>query len=252
MDLDPPVPMSGQESADPYHITDLQREAHILEYIRGAENDPLLEDPEGRNGLHCLAAATLSSTSVTQKYDLDKEGVPNSHKSKRDKAGKCSDSSTDRLQFRRVLVQNLLAAGVDPNHYDIHGNTPLMAFAAQLPEDDDYTNGPRIIEDLIEMGARIDARNRAGETALHVAVRCGNKLAVKQLVNSGANVHVRDAAGRSVLEVADVKMRSLRGQDEAEYAHLEACRAWLSGTPGGAVQEPTVIQEWEVRTHGEN
>ncbi|RGP59463.1 ankyrin repeat domain-containing 23 [Fusarium longipes] len=252
MDIDPPVPMSRQDIADPYHITDLQKEAQILECIRGAEKDPLLEDPEGRNGLHCLAAATLSSTSVTQKYDLDKKGLPNCHKNKREKAAKCSDSSTERLHFRRVLVQNLLAAGVDPNHYDIHGNTPLMAFAAQLPEDDDYTNGPKIIEDLIRGGARVDARNRAGETALHVAVRCGHKLAVKQLVSSGASVHARDAAGRSVLEVADAKMRSLRGQDEAEYAHLEACRAWLSGTLGGAVQEPTVIQEWAVRINGDS
>ncbi|KAL4727270.1 hypothetical protein ACLX1H_006176 [Fusarium chlamydosporum] len=215
MDLDPQVPISGQNSADPYHTIEIQQEIQLINCIESANHDPLLQDQEGRNGLHCLAAATLSSISVTQKYDLDKNGMPTSQRSKRDKAAKCSDSSTDRLQFRRNLLETLLAAGVDPNHYDIHGNTPLMAFAAQLPEDDDYTTGPEIIEDLIAAGARVNARNRAGETALHVAVRCGHKLAVKQLVNSGANVHARDAAGRSVLEVADVKMRSLSGQDEA-------------------------------------
>ncbi|GKU00737.1 hypothetical protein FLAG1_02256 [Fusarium langsethiae] len=252
MDIDPPVPTSRHDRADPYHTTDLQQEARTLEYIRAAVNDPLLEDPEGRNGLQCLAAATLSSISVTQKYNLDKEGMPNYQRNKKEKVSKYSDSSTDRLEFRRMLLESLLAAGVDPNHYDTHGNTPLMVFAAQLPEDDDYTNGPDIIKDLIKAGAAVNARNRAGETALHIAVRCGHKLAVKQLVNSGANVHARDAAGRSVLEVADVKMRSLRGQDEAEYAHLEACRAWLSGTVGGAVQEPTVIQEWEVCAKGDN
>ncbi|KAF5233804.1 hypothetical protein FAUST_7936 [Fusarium austroamericanum] len=246
MDIDPPVQTSRHDSNDPYRTTDIQQEARTLEYVRAAVNDPLLEDREGRNGLHCLAAATLSSSSVTQKYNLDKEGMPNYQKNKKEKVDKYSDSSTRGLEFRRTLLESLLAAGVDPNHYDTRGNTPLMAFAAQLPEDDDYTNGPGIIEDLIRAGARVNARNRAGETALHVAVRCGHKLAVKQLVKSGANVHVRDAAGRSVLEVADAKMKSLRGQDDAEYSHLEACRAWLSGTSSGAVQEPTVIQEWAI------
>jgi ankyrin repeat protein len=252
MDIDPPVYMLQQESADPYHIDDIQQETRLLQSIDTAQTNPLFEDKQGRNGFHCLAAATLSSPSVTQKYGLDENGLPNSQKRRKDKASKYSDSSADKLEFRRILLQNLIVAGVDPNHYDLQGNKPLMAFAAQLPEDDDHIIGLKIIKELIEAGANVDARNRAGETALHVAVRCGHKLAVKQLVNSGANVHARDAAGRSVLEVTDVKMRSLRGQDEAEYAHLEACRAWLSGTLGGAVQEPTVMQEWGVRTTGQN
>ncbi|KAI1059209.1 hypothetical protein LB507_003657 [Fusarium sp. FIESC RH6] len=252
MDIDPPIHMLQQESADPYHTNDIQQEARLLQSIRAARNAPLSEDEHGRNGFHCLAAATLSSPSVTQKYGLDEEGLPNPQKRRRDKANKYSDSSADKLEFRRTVLQNLIVAGVDPNHYDLQGNTPLMAFAAQLPEDDDHIVGLKIIKELIEAGANVNARNRAGETALHIAVRCGHKLAVKQLVNSGANVHARDAAGRSVLEVADVKMRGLRGEDEAEYAHLEACRAWLSGTPGGAVQEPTVMQEWGVRITGQS
>ncbi|KAF5630656.1 ankyrin repeat domain protein [Fusarium sp. NRRL 25303] len=247
MDVDAPVPMSRQASiADPWHFNDIHQETQLLKYINDAELNPRLEDDQGRNGLHCLAAATLSETSITQKYYLDENGAPIDRRRRRDKTVKNSDSCTDRLQFRLVLLQNLLDAGVDPNHYDIHGNTPLMAFVAQLPEDDDYKIGPDIIQELIDAGAQVNARNRSGETALHVAVRCGHKLAVKQLVESGACVHVRDAAGRSVLEVADVKMKGLRGHDDAEYAHLEACRAWLSGISGGAVQEPTVLKEWEV------
>ncbi|KAF9769913.1 hypothetical protein IL306_012593 [Fusarium sp. DS 682] len=247
MDLDPSVPMSRQASiVDAWHQDDILQEAQLLKCVRIAETNPRHEDSEGRNGLHCLAAATLSNTSIKEKYYLDENGVPIGRKPRKDKTVKNLDSSTEKLQFRLELLQNLLDAGVDPNHYDIHGNTPLMAFAAQLPEDDDYKIGPDIIRELIDGGAQVNARNRSGETALHIAVRCGHKLAVKQLVESGACVHVRDAAGRSLLEVADVKMKSLRGHDDAEYAHLEACRAWLSGISGGAVQEPTVLQEWGV------
>jgi ankyrin repeat protein len=245
MDLDPPAPMSRQDSStDPYHMHEISQETSLLRSINDAETNPRFEDSEGRNGLHCLAAATLSTSTITQKYYLDENGEPTDRKRRKDKITKDSDSSTYRLKLRFLLLERLLGAGVDPNHYDVHGNTPLMAFAAQLPEDDDYRLGPEIIEALINFGAQVNARNRAGETALHIAVRCGHKLAVKQLVESGASVHARDAAGRSVLEVADVKMESLRGQDAAEYAHLEACRAWLSGTSGYAVQKPTVLQEW--------
>ncbi|KAF4344914.1 ankyrin repeat domain protein [Fusarium beomiforme] len=253
MDLDPAIPMSRQASiADPWHSDDIHQEARLLECTRKAEVNPRLEDSQGRNGLHCLAAATLSKTSIHQKYYLDENGNPVDRRRRKDRAIKNLDSSTDKLQFRLILLQNLLEAGVDPNQYDIHGNTPLMAFAAQLPEDDDYKIGPDIIRELIDGGAQVNARNRSGETALHIAVRCGHKLAVKQLVESGACVHVRDAAGRSLLEVADAKMKSLRGHDDAEYAHLEACRAWLSGISGGAVQEPTVLQEWAVMSGDES
>ncbi|KAF4993034.1 hypothetical protein FGRMN_6770 [Fusarium graminum] len=247
MDLDPPAPVSRQDgNTDPYRTFDISKETLLLRSVGEAQNNPRFEDSEGRNGLHCLAAAALSKTTVTQKYCLDEDGEPADRKPRKEKATKDLDSSTGRLSLRYDILRHLLETRVDPNHYDINGNTPLMAFVAQLPEDDDYKVGPEIIKTLINYGAQVNARNRAGETALHIAVRCGHKLAVKQLVESGASAYARDAAGRSVLEVADVKMKSLRGHDAAEYAHLEACRAWLSGTSGHAVQEPTVLQEWSA------
>ncbi|KAM0417058.1 hypothetical protein ACHAPT_012964 [Fusarium lateritium] len=251
MDLDPPVPASvppQDDDAEPYHISAVAQEARLLEFIGKASLDPRLEDAEGRNGLHCLAAATLSISSVLQKYGLDDQGEPSDRKRRKDRVPKGLDSCTERYNLRLSLLEGLLNAQADPNHYDIHGYTPLMAFAAQLPEDDDYRVGGDILHQLVEAGADINARNRSGETALHVAVRCGRKLAAKQLVRDGASVHARDAAGRSVLDVADVKMRSLGRQETEQYAHLEACRAWLSGQMGKAVQDPTVMQEWGAAT----
>ncbi|KAI8692658.1 hypothetical protein LRP88_07591 [Fusarium phalaenopsidis] len=249
MDLDPPVPASVPEEdddAEPYHVSAVTQEARLLEFIGKASLNPSLEDSEGRNGLHCLAAATLSKSSVLHKHGLDEQGEPSDRPRRKDRAPKDLDSCTERYNLRLSLLEGLLEAQADPNHYDIHGYTPLMAFAAQLPEDDDYKVGGKILHKLVEAGADINARNRSGETALHVAVRCGRKLAVKQLVEDGASVHARDAAGRSVLDVADVKMKGLGGQDTEQYAHLEACRAWLSGQTGKAVQNPTVMQEWGV------
>lgn len=217
----------------------IAKEAGLLEKIRLASENPLLEDVDGGNGLHCLAMVTLSPDSIVDKYHLD-PGTQDSSVSK----GKLLDSSSARLEFRRSLAAGLLDAGVDPNHYDGRGNTPLMVFSAELPEDSDYKTGPRILDLLIEKGANVHARNRAGETALHVAVRCGRKLAMRILVRHGASVHARDAEGRSVLDVADAKMVSPGAEDPREYARHEACRAWLSSNKGLAVQRPTVLDEW--------
>ncbi|KJZ73106.1 hypothetical protein HIM_07490 [Hirsutella minnesotensis 3608] len=225
----------------------LETEARLLANVRVAFADPSMEDADGGNGLHCLALATLSSDSVMDRHCLDSV-TPDRSAAKRQRMSRILDSSKARLEFRLSLVNGLLEAGVDPNHYDLRGNTPLMAFAAELPEDNDYKTGPKILEALVEGGASVHARNRAGETALHVAVRCGKKLAIRTLVQLGTSVHARDAEGRSVLDVADIRMMSCRAEDPRQYARHEACRAWLSSSKGLAVQRPSVLDEWRRRS----
>lgn len=248
MDVDSPT-FNGEASAtgDSESSLSFLKISGLLKLIREASaNNPSLEDEDGRNGLHCLAMASLSQKSVIDKSNPSSPHLQGRQKKKKGKtAEELLDSSVDKLRLRLSLLEGLLVAGVDTNHYDSYGNTPLMAFCAELPEDDDYKTGPEILDLLLNSGANIHARNRAGETALHIAVRCGRKLAVKTLLDRGANVHARDAAGRSLLALTDVKMATCRDDVPVEYCHYEACRAHLSGK-GHAVQEPTILDEWGV------
>ncbi|GAO16215.1 hypothetical protein UVI_02044940 [Ustilaginoidea virens] len=237
-----------QQSLGPISATGpgLAGESRLLRHIRLAEQNPLLQDEHGRNGLHCLAMATLSSAAAAHKYQRPSPARDKITKRQRN-PGAALDSSRNRLALRLGLLQGLLEAGVDPNQHDEDGNTPLMVFVANLPEDDDYKMPPKILEALVQGGANVGARNRRGETALHIAVRCGRKLAMRTLCRHGANVHARDSAGRSLLDVADAKMLGCeRGGDTKRYAHFEACRAWLSGR-GMALQRPSVTDEWGRR-----
>ncbi|CAI4220126.1 unnamed protein product [Parascedosporium putredinis] len=256
MHEDTPMAAYEQPSLPAVEPDLVSSQARLLEFVNRARNDPKLEDPNGRNGLHCLAAAILSNTSLLRKAGGVKddsepaatrqEDVAESNKKrKRDAPAslKHEDSSKGRLELREKIVDILLDANVNVNHYDLDGNTVLMAFVAQLPEDDDYKVPVSILELLIKAGADVNARNRRGETALHIAVRRGRKLAMRTLVQHRANVHVRDAAGRSVLDVADEMVRAGDSGGNKAYMHYEACRAWLSGQ-GLAVQNPSVIQEW--------
>ncbi|SPO03631.1 uncharacterized protein DNG_06314 [Cephalotrichum gorgonifer] len=256
--------------------TDLiSSQARLIKFVKECTGggDPKREDARGRNGLHCLASCILSETSLLARANGSRSAAadtpqsaggaakPKSRKRKREVGGPAAataanqsplDSSTNRLTLRENLLRGLLEAGVAPNAYDSSGNTPLMAFVAQLPEDDDYKMPVLILQLLIEAGADVNARNRRGETALHVAVRRGKKLATRTLVQGGANVHVRDAAGRGVLDLADERMGGLalgaagEAGGNKEYMQSEACRAWLSGQ-GRAVQDPGVLEEWRAR-----
>lgn len=244
MDVDYSTAQQGIEQSPEFAaVADMIQDSKLLRYVRLCQQTPQLEDGDGRNGLHCLAMASLSMRHVSEVSLLPT--TPDTQRRRSQGPDNNLDSSEHLLQRRLAYINDLLDSRVDPNHYDHQGNTPLMAFAAQLPEDDDYKTGPKILETLLDRGAEINARNRAGETALHIAVRCGRKLAVRTLVKRGANVFARDAAGRSVLDVADIKMANLIDDDPRAYAHFEACRAWLSGQ-GHAVQQPTAIQEWRA------
>ncbi|KAM0543625.1 hypothetical protein ACHAPJ_012214 [Fusarium lateritium] len=210
-----------------------------LETIRHAVKTQFVEDSHGRNGLHLVADVIVTTNTMMQNFDFFQE-------EKLSKKVGDKGTSTDKLLLAKKLVQSLLEVGADVNHYDNDGNTVLMTFVAQLPEDGDCTTPCEIIQELIDGGATLDARNRFGETALHIAVRTGRKLATRTLIQAGANVHVRDGEGRSVLDVADVKI--LHAKDVKKFAHYEAIRAWLAGLSANAVQSPSVKQEWGRKT----
>lgn len=228
------LPAAGPETPE------VEQARCFLNTVNWAMHFPEVEDEGGRNALHCLSLANLSLWQRTGTGSDTPEVGP----SRKRKLSDLSDSSASRMEVRHSLFKKLLEYGVDPNHYDHRGNTPLMTCVASLPEDGDYVIGPAIIKTLIEGGANVHSRNRRGETALHVAARCGKKLAVRALVKNGANVHARDSAGRSVLQLLDAKMAGWRTDVTRSYAHFEACRAWLSGSKAKALQHPTIVDEW--------
>ncbi|XP_046988480.1 ankyrin-1-like [Schistocerca americana] len=108
-----------------------------------------------------------------------------------------------------TLLNAYLAAGMDPNVSDRHGNTPLHIAAARRP--------PAFSAALIAAGADIDAADSTGSTALHYAVRTGNIPTVRLLLESGARHDLRDNDGDSPLHRA-----VSRGSLETVSALLEA------------------------------
>ncbi|KAK8141671.1 hypothetical protein G3M48_010098 [Beauveria asiatica] len=247
-DLAADYTLPPDSAIDPVESNASSVELQLVHFINhDVKQNPRAENSDGRNGLHCLAAVNFGLASIPTALGMSGDTGGASPRGRRRTSGgskKETGSSEGPMKTRLDSLRDVLNWGVCANAYDANGNTPLMAFVAQLPEDGNYKLGPRILEILIEAGGNVDARNRAGETALHIAIRCGRKLAAKALVDQGANVYARDALGRSVLDVADAKILAAGRGYPGEYARLEACRAWLSGQKGGAIQNPTVLDEW--------
>ena len=143
----------------------------MLRLVRESLGRPWIEDDNGRNAISCLAYIS----------DLDPQ---------------------TRIHF----LEKMLKRGIDVNHYDKDGYTPLHCFMMLVrypdPEvlDEQVTLG--CVRILLKYGADVKLRDRAGNTALHLACRHGRLLCVHQLLLADSLVNVTNDAGRTVISEA--------------------------------------------------
>jgi ankyrin repeat protein len=109
------------------------------------------------------------------------------------------------------LMRILLAAGADP-HLATEDNTTPLIYASGLAEGMGKVRAPRTELDernaleavklAMDLGADVNAANKAGETALHGAAYVGSDVTVKFLVNQGARLDAKDRFGQTPLSIA--------------------------------------------------
>jgi ankyrin repeat protein len=216
---------------------ELWTQARLVETARLAASAPWIEESEGRNGLHCLAEVALD-------IHIENGTVVASNSSKRKRNQTDVVPGSLRLNLRYQLVEGLVLAGVGVNNYDNGGSTVLMSFVTHLPDGEDDKALASVLELLLRKGANIHMRNRKGESALHIAVRLGRKVATRVLLDHGANVHARTTKGIGVLLLA--RSHYLRARHYPQlYASIIVCMAMVIDR--GAVASPTLVEEWSCR-----
>jgi ankyrin repeat protein len=116
------------------------------------------------------------------------------------------DGATALMRAAKVsdvpLMRQLLDGGADANRAMKNGNTALMVAVARAarpaPSEQQTIDAVNL---LLQHGADVNAANASKETALHLAVGRGDRV-VAQLVERGAALDARDGSGRTPLDVA--------------------------------------------------
>jgi ankyrin repeat protein len=88
-------------------------------------------------------------------------------------------------------LQRGIEARQDVNNTDIDGGTLLMQAVVH--------GGVEFVNALIAAGAKLDAQDKAGYTALHLAAQEFQPDSMKALVNAGAKIDVPDRHGNTAL-----------------------------------------------------
>jgi ankyrin repeat protein len=96
-------------------------------------------------------------------------------------AGAYEDMEEAMIRRDATAVINLINRGVDVNTVDREGNT-LLTQAVRL-------DVPPLFDFLLQRRARLNIRNRNGETALSIAAFTGKLSYVQRLVEAGAEVN---------------------------------------------------------------
>jgi hypothetical protein len=183
------APAPGANLTEP----ELSKNARLIETARLAANAPFIEESEGRNGLQCLAEMILDIHIENDKIIKGSTATPSKRKYNQQDTSPISQKLLSRYQLVKVLVSR----GVNLNHYDSDGSTVLMTFIAHLADGEDDKTLAEILKYLIRNGANLHLRNRQGETALHVAVRLGRKVATESYLTTERTYMLGTPRGRA-------------------------------------------------------
>jgi ankyrin repeat protein len=127
----------------------------MFDVVLRSEQDPAAQDCDGKNALHCLA------------HILRFPGF---------------EGRVQPPTFRQHLVEWICVhSKVNANAYDGCGSTPLHSFLTYPRANDDEKVLADIVQFLLEHDADPNMRDRAGNTALHLACFHGHFLCMKVL-----------------------------------------------------------------------
>lgn len=165
-------------------------------------------------------------------------------------AGSYEDMEEALVKGDAASAIDLIKRGVDINTVDRDGNTLLFQAVRR--------DVPGLVDYLVQHRARLNVRNRNGETALSIAAFLGRSMYVQRLVEAGADVNIYGwsplayAAYNGHAEIADyllkhgaqIDAKTENGSSAlffaARFGHIEVVKLLLKNEA-----DPTIANENE-------
>ena len=170
----------------PLHIVIiLNRPVEVIQSFIGGGSDIHIRNIQGKNPLYIAveegrtALIPILLQSGSEIFAADNSGV-----TPFDMAVKSSDNIFNMMISPETVIQR-----------DSAGNTMLHAAVRN-------SANPVQIARILDTRAHVDARNREGDTALHIAVRMNQKESSEFLISRGASIFSVNSSGQSPLYIA--------------------------------------------------
>jgi hypothetical protein len=126
---------------------------------------------------------------------------------------------------------------------DSSGDTFLISVLKLFPNEGSDMDLRFHVMEVLNLGAEIHMRDRAGDSLLTIACCRGFRPVVKSLVSQGANVHARNLKGQGIIsQCRQCLLRAQEASDDSLYAGILSCMNEV--IDAGAKLNPTEIDEW--------
>ncbi|MDR2542542.1 MAG: ankyrin repeat domain-containing protein [Treponema sp.] len=170
----------------PLHITIiLNRPPDVIQTFLGAGSDIHIRNMIGETPLYiAVKEGRFSIIPLLLSYGSEIFAADNSNITPFDMAVRANDDTF-----------NLLIVPETVNQRDSAGNTMLHAAVRNRAN-------PIQIARIIDTRSLVDARNRDGDTALHIAVRMNQRESAEFLISRGSNIFSNNSSGESPLFLA--------------------------------------------------
>jgi ankyrin repeat protein len=178
--------LRDEHGETPLHIIiTLNRSPYVAQTLLGSGSDVTIRNIDGKTPLYLAVEENrVELIPLLLAYGSDVFAADNSGVTPFDQAMKDNGFALDELITTETIHQS-----------DNAGNTMLHAAVKNQGD-------PSVISLILDQRALVNARNKEGETALHIAVRTNQQGSGEFLISRGADIFAANSAGESPLYLA--------------------------------------------------
>ncbi|CAB0028004.1 unnamed protein product [Trichogramma brassicae] len=177
----------------------LHNQRNMFELLLQKGADPNVTNKEGSTALHIISKRFWLDDLAEMVFELSHKNHQPLQIDIQDKDGNTPLHLALMFDKKRV-ADLLLKKGANPNLVNAEGRTPLHIFSKMNPD-------IKWIESFFDFcdknhhPMQVNVPNKAGNTPLHLALRCSNRKVSELLLARGANPHSANAKGLTPLHI---------------------------------------------------